>query len=403
MAILVVQGNLNHCATAQDLLVQSMAQWGIQLAVVAEPYYVPPRSDWAGDLDGSVAIIVRTAAACPPLAGVVKGQGYVAATIGEMVVLGGYFSPNRRLADFEGWIEEVGTVVARSRPRPVLVLGDFNAKSVAWGSPRTCARGEALEEWAIEKGLVVLNRGSVHTCVRQQGGSIVDVTFASPELARRVRDWRVVTGVETLSDHRYIRFSVSARNPNPPSRESPVGDCPRWALQKLNRELFREALIVAAWASGSEMNPPDVNVEQEADNLRSLVTGVCDAAMPRRGRFQPFRKKIIYIYFLRHQIAVLIGFIAPEGHKVYENSFAKSGRKFKRIYLILSEYTKTFKLFTIITRGMANKVGILKRTPAVSELTRILNKRLVQKIYSLYCYKMGHLHTCIYYLPRRLS
>ncbi|KAJ0182732.1 hypothetical protein K1T71_002101 [Dendrolimus kikuchii] len=113
-----------------------MAQWGIQLAVVAEPYYVPPRSDWAGDLDGSVAIIVRTAAACPPLAGVVKGQGYVAATIGEMVVLGGYFSPNRRLADFEGWIEEVGTVVARSRPRPVLVLGDFNAKSVAWGSPR---------------------------------------------------------------------------------------------------------------------------------------------------------------------------------------------------------------------------------------------------------------------------
>ncbi|KAJ0175991.1 hypothetical protein K1T71_008165 [Dendrolimus kikuchii] len=255
-----------------------------------KPYYVPPRSDWAGDLDGSVAIIVRTAAACPPLAGVVKGQGYVAATIGEMVVLGGYFSPNRRLADFEGWIEEVGTVVARSRPRPVLVLGDFNAKSVAWGSPRTCARGEALEEWAIEKGLVVLNRGSVHTCVRQQGGSIVDVTFASPELARRVRDWRVVTGVETLSDHRYIRFSVSARNPNPPSRESPVGDCPRWALQKLNREVFREALIVATWASGSEMNPPDVNVEQEADNLRSLVTGVCDAAMPRRGRFQPFRK-----------------------------------------------------------------------------------------------------------------
>ncbi|KAJ0169886.1 hypothetical protein K1T71_014492 [Dendrolimus kikuchii] len=207
-----------------------------------KPYYVPPRSDWAGDLDGSVAIIVRTAAACPPLADVVKGRGYVAATIGEIVVLGGYFSPNRRLADFEGWIEEVGTVVARSRPRPVLVLGDLNAKSVAWGSPRTCARGEALEEWVIEKGLVVLNRGSVHTCVRQQGGSIVDVSFASPELARRVQDWRVVTGVETISDHRYIRFSVSARNPDPPSREPPVGDCPRWALKKLNREAFKEAL-----------------------------------------------------------------------------------------------------------------------------------------------------------------
>ncbi|KAJ0169562.1 hypothetical protein K1T71_014747 [Dendrolimus kikuchii] len=319
MAILVVQGNLNHCATAQDLLVQSMAQWGIQLAVVAEPYYVPPRSDWAGDLDGLVAIIVRTAAACPPLAGVVRGRGYVAATIGEIVVVGGYFSPNRRLADFEGWIEEVGTVVARSRPRPVLVLGDFNAKSVSWGSPNTCARGEALEEWAIEKGLVVLNRGSVHTCVRQQGGSIVDVTFASPELARRVRDWRVVTGVETLSDHRYIRFSVSARNPDPPSRESPVGDCPRWALQKLNREVFREALIVATWASGSEVNPPDVNVEQEAENLRSLVTGVCDAAMPRRGRFQPFRK--VGKLFERIIVDRLVQHLSTTGPDLADNQF----------------------------------------------------------------------------------
>ncbi|KAJ0169324.1 hypothetical protein K1T71_015208 [Dendrolimus kikuchii] len=194
------------------------------------------------------------------------------------------------LADFEGWIEEVGTVVARSRPRPLLVLGDFNAKSVAWGSPSTCARGESLEEWAIEQGLVVLNRGAAHTCVRQQGGSIVDITFASPELARRVRDWRVVTGVETLSDHRYIRFSVSTQHPDPPSREPPVGDCPRWALQKLNREAFKEALIDATWASEPEVDPPDLNIEQEAEILRSLVTGVCDAAMPRRGRFRPSRK-----------------------------------------------------------------------------------------------------------------
>ncbi|KAJ0180008.1 hypothetical protein K1T71_004599 [Dendrolimus kikuchii] len=158
-----------------------------------------------------------------------------------------YFSPNRRLVDFEGWLEDVGTVVARNRSRPVLVLGDFNAKSTAWGSPSTCARGETLEEWAITQGLVILNRGSVHTCVRQQGGSIVDLTFATPALARRVRDWRVLERVETLSDHRYIRFSVSTRNSEPPSLEPPVGDCPRWALRKLDRELFREALIVATW------------------------------------------------------------------------------------------------------------------------------------------------------------
>ncbi|KAJ0175603.1 hypothetical protein K1T71_008762 [Dendrolimus kikuchii] len=132
-----------------------------------------------------------------------------------MTIIGCYFSPNRRLVDFEGWLDEVGTVVARNRSCPVLVLGDFNAKSTAWGSPGTCARGESLEKWAITQGLVVLNRGSVNTCVRQQGGSIVDLTFASPALARGVRNWRVLERLETLSDHRYIRFSVSARSLDP--------------------------------------------------------------------------------------------------------------------------------------------------------------------------------------------
>ncbi|KAJ0176711.1 hypothetical protein K1T71_007890 [Dendrolimus kikuchii] len=63
---------------------------------------------------------------------IVRDCGYVAAEIGEMTVIGCYFSPNRRLVDFEGWLDEVGAV------------------------------------------------------------SIVDLTFASPALAHRVRDWRVL-------------------------------------------------------------------------------------------------------------------------------------------------------------------------------------------------------------------
>ncbi|KAJ0169191.1 hypothetical protein K1T71_015318 [Dendrolimus kikuchii] len=258
------------------------------IAAKLKSSFLKRRDDWAGDLDGSVIIIVRTAAACPPLTDIVRGSGYVVATIGEVVVIATYFSPNRRLVDFESWLYEVGTVVARNHSRPVLVLGDFNAKSTAWGSPRTCARGEALEQWAITKGLVIMNRGSVHTCVRQHGGSIVDLTFASPALARRVRDWRVLERVETLSDHRYIRFSVSTRSSEPPSLEAPVGECPRWALRKLDREVFREALIVATSSSEPDVEP--LQVEQEAEDLRSLVTGICDAAMPRGGRFRPSRQ-----------------------------------------------------------------------------------------------------------------
>lgn len=52
-----LQANLNHCAGAQDLLLQTMAEWQVDLAVACEPYYVPPHTHWVGDLDGSVAVL----------------------------------------------------------------------------------------------------------------------------------------------------------------------------------------------------------------------------------------------------------------------------------------------------------------------------------------------------------
>ncbi|KAA5586620.1 hypothetical protein F3H15_37360, partial [Pseudomonas aeruginosa] len=113
-----------------------------------------------------------------------------------------------------------------------------NAKSSAWGSPVTDHRGEVLEEWAVTTGLVVLNRGSEYTCVRQRGGSIVDVWFASPSVASRVRDWRVAVEVETLSDHRYIRFDVSAQTASGRQPTTPINDGPRWALKRIDEELL---------------------------------------------------------------------------------------------------------------------------------------------------------------------
>ena len=199
-----LQVNINHCAAAQDLLLQSMAQWLINVAVVAEPYFVVPRNDWVADLDGSVTLISSAAAGTPLLDLVKRGRGIVAARFGEIAVVGVYFSPNRTLAEFQDSLSELGDVVVDFGSLPVLVLGDFNAKNVAWGSRYTDhMRGRMLENWALAQGLVIENRGSVPTCVRWRGESVVDVTFASSDLSPRVTDWRVVEEVETYSDHRY--------------------------------------------------------------------------------------------------------------------------------------------------------------------------------------------------------
>ncbi|OWR41000.1 putative endonuclease/reverse transcriptase [Danaus plexippus plexippus] len=170
----------------------------------------------------SVAIVSGGGAGSPPLVRKESGRGYVAGTWGGYAFVGVYFCPNKPLAVLLEYLEALGPVVRRLAPLPVLVLGDLNAKSVSWGSAATDPRGRAVEEWAAEIGVSPVNRGRTHTCVCAQGGSVVDVTFATHVATRRVRDWRVLD-VETLSDHNYIRFEIStfpAPNGIPPKRTS---------------------------------------------------------------------------------------------------------------------------------------------------------------------------------------
>ncbi|XP_047543086.1 uncharacterized protein LOC125075390 [Vanessa atalanta] len=260
MARRCLQANINHSARAQDLLVQSMAEWQIDVAVVSEPYVVHLWDDWVSDHEGVVAIVAPAVAGSPAIEGVARGRGFVVAAVGGMAVVGVYASPNRSLAEFE----------------QLLV--------------------ESLEEWAVSLGLAVINSGSESTCVRQQGESIVDVKFASIALARRVRDWRVETAVETLSDHRYIRYDVSAA---PVVRPAVVrSEGPRWSLGRLDSQLAKEAAIVEAWCAGSD---PVVQVDREADRLGAALFRICDVAMPRVKPQTPRRR----VYWWRPELRQL--------------------------------------------------------------------------------------------------
>ena len=274
-----LQGNVNHSAGAQDLFLQSMAEWGIGPAVISEPYYVPPQENWVGDLDGSVAVVARTGTS-PPLTSVERGRGYAVAGWGELTIIGVYFSPNRPLAEFELFLDSVRAAVERRSPRAILVLGDFNAKSRAWGNTTTDARGRLVETWALQSGLSLLNRGTVHTCVRARGGSIVDLSLATRAIARRVENWKVEEEVETLSDHLYISFEISppsSRMTDPPRS---YGQFPRWAINRLNQELAEEMAVVQGWTNPTNDGSP----EELAERIRRTLTRVCDAAMPRSRR-----------------------------------------------------------------------------------------------------------------------
>ncbi|XP_039761417.1 uncharacterized protein LOC120634710, partial [Pararge aegeria] len=133
------QANLNHCARAQDLLIQHMAEWQIQVATAAEPYFIPTQSNWAGDVEGSVAVVVPAHGI--PLVPQRSGPGFVAVVWGEVTLIGVYFSPNKPLSAFEAYLRSLEPVVRGAAPTQVILMGDLNAKSAAWGSPITDLRG----------------------------------------------------------------------------------------------------------------------------------------------------------------------------------------------------------------------------------------------------------------------
>lgn len=56
--------------------------------------------------------------------------------------------------------------------------------------------------------LTLINEGNSPTCVRQQGSSIVDLTWATPQIAGRINNWKVEEEVVSLSDHNYLTFRI---------------------------------------------------------------------------------------------------------------------------------------------------------------------------------------------------
>lgn len=278
-AMRILQGNLNRCAAAQDLVSQTIRGWDIDLAVLAEPYRVPDRGEWMGDGAGLVAIFCSPMTGSPPPVIRERGEGYVACAWRGYAVIGAYFSPNRRLVEFEEYLETLAGVVNRLRPLPTILAGDLNAKSVEWGNPRNDAQGDTLAEWARSVELDPANIGNTWTCVRANGGSVVDVTFASPPAAQAIRAWRVVTEEETFSDHRYIRFDLGCRGETH-RVESSGNRRSRWSVKKMDAEALRLTAAVEMWPAATQPETAEW-VEEEATRLCQAMSRCCDASMPR--------------------------------------------------------------------------------------------------------------------------
>ena len=94
---------------------------------------------------------------------------------------------------------EVVQFCVRKR-KPLIVCADTNAHSKMWGGEEDNERGRMVEEFILDHGLEVLNRGSQKTFQSPVGSSVIDLTISTSDISHLVENW-VVSDHSFSSDH----------------------------------------------------------------------------------------------------------------------------------------------------------------------------------------------------------
>lgn len=140
-----------------------------------------------------------------------------------------------------------------------IVAGDFNAKARLWGSKRECSKGKILCEWAAAMDLRIVNRGTISTCIKGKGESIVDLTWITRKAKDEIKGWKV-TGNETLLDHEMIQFEIGRGSRTKNGTRKDMEN--RWAVRKMNKDKLMEVVIGNTWILGEEKIKRGKRVEE---------------------------------------------------------------------------------------------------------------------------------------------
>ncbi|KAL7732701.1 hypothetical protein ACLKA6_005853 [Drosophila palustris] len=187
-----------------------------------------------------------------------------------------YLPPRVPIQEFKAALDDVvGDAQGKS---PILIAGDFNAWCTDWGSKRNNQRGLILADAFAHLNVCLLNNGSQSTFSMAGRESIIDLTFASPALARDAA-WQV-SDIYTNSDHNAIitdlRTRITTRRTQPARH---VG----YKVNTLNRTLLLSNVQTIS-ATG------DAN--SCAQKIADCIRMACDASMAKLYSGGSWRKPV---------------------------------------------------------------------------------------------------------------
>lgn len=266
--IKLIQLNLNHCESAQDLLMQIVREENIDVAIIAEPYKNLDHPGWLTDESGTAVLWSCTGRPFEAVTGFSQ-DGYVGATLGGINFYSCYAPPSWTQESFEAMLDRL--ITQAKTHHSVAIAGDFNAWALEWGSKRTNKRGKSLLESFAALDLVLLNQGNQPTYSKGEASSIIDLTFVTSNLSYRIAEWEV-SEKHVLSDHYAIKWSIAQKRRATGKQLTAT----KWKVSRFDKETFIVAFL------DKIVNEEGKHAEEIAGDVISKTVDACDAAMPRR-------------------------------------------------------------------------------------------------------------------------
>lgn len=256
----VLQINLHRSRMAQELLFQTAIERGADVVAISEPLFIRP--DWYPDAGNFAAIWFPNPNRMRPGRTLFACEGAVAMETREHVIVSCYYPPSLSFDEFRARVDRVAGLVASCNKTPI-IIGDFNSKSQLWGSGTRDNRGEYLEEWANQVGVVPLLARGGPTFWTPRGSSFIDVAFVGGRMVRAWQGSRVLKEYSG-SDHRYVLHEFGRVSPSPP---------PSLRLGPLDARK-----LVAGLGEWSLERSPDTAPEDWANEKLGELLGIIEGA-----------------------------------------------------------------------------------------------------------------------------
>lgn len=163
-----------------------------------------------------------------------------------------------------------------------LIVGDFNSHSEAWGYPESDRRGEEVEDWQIEKNLLLLNDPDdtpTFFSRRWLTSTTPDLAFATNDVSRK--STRMVLEQLGGSDHKPVKISIDM-NFKPHQAKA----FPRWNFKRANWEKF--ATLTDQLADGIRDKREHLN--KKVRTLNQHILKAARESIPRGARrnYRPY-------------------------------------------------------------------------------------------------------------------